>query len=137
MEIGLANARVITPIRLQAYERLTLLLERISPESLIIREKREGMTNRQLQARLLQAVREEFEHNMSQQIYVSPQAWENISGARENMVKLINLKSVSLDPMGNSMQLSQELIEEVASSPAHPVKPAILFLKTELSVYFF
>jgi hypothetical protein len=135
-ERGLANSKIITPIRLQAYERLTLFLERISPESLIIRERRDGMTNRQLQARLLQAIREEFEHNLSQQVYVSPKCWETVLFAKENMVKLINVKSLKINPQNNFMELSQEILEEVAAMDVHPVKPAILFLKSEVATIF-
>jgi hypothetical protein len=60
------NQKLITPIRLQAYERLVLLLERISPESLVMRADYPARTCKQLHSELLQTIRAEFEHNLSQ-----------------------------------------------------------------------
>ncbi len=76
LEIRTKNQKLITPIRLQAYERLTLFLERISPNSVILRVQKPNMTASQLQREMLNIIRTEFEHNLSQQIYISKQAWE-------------------------------------------------------------
>ena len=83
-EIILQNQKTITPLRLQAYERAVLFLERISLESLILRVNKQGMTSKQLQSEILSAIRAEFEHNLSQQIYMGPQVWEVIKNARIN-----------------------------------------------------
>jgi len=76
-EIILQGSRIITPIKLQAYERIVLFLERISLESLLVRVSTPGATAAQLHSSLLSSIRSEFEHNLSQQIYMSPQAWES------------------------------------------------------------
>ncbi len=72
-EVTLQSTRIVTPIKLQAYERIILFLERISMESLLVRVSSPEITASQLQTSLLATVRSEFEHNLSQQIYMSPQ----------------------------------------------------------------
>ncbi len=71
-ELILQNSRTVTPIKLQAYERIVLFLERISLESLLVRVSTTDMTASQLHTALLNTIRSEFEHNLSQQIYMSP-----------------------------------------------------------------
>ena len=83
LELKKDERKVITPIRLQAYERSTLFLERISPEALIPRVHKNGMSARQLQQEMLNDVRREFDHNLSQQMYMSDQVWMVIKKAKE------------------------------------------------------
>ena len=80
-ELILQNSRTVTPIKLQAYERIVLFLERISLESLLVRVSSSDMTASQLHSALLNTIRSEFEHNLSQQIYMSQQAWEVVRNA--------------------------------------------------------
>ena len=89
-ELILQNSRTVTPIKLQAYERIVLFLERISLESMLLRVSTTDMTTAQLHSALLTTIRSEFEHNLSQQIYMSQQAWEVARNARSNMIKIIN-----------------------------------------------
>lgn len=130
-EILLQNQKTITPVRLQAYERAILLLERISLESLIMRVNKQGMTSKQLQSEMLSAIRAEFEHNLSQQIYMSPQAWEVIRNARINTVKLINTASGKIKPDSPSIELSTFLLEKVIEMEKPPTQVAIDFVKQE------
>ena len=62
-----------TPLKLQAYERLSLFCERISIPNLVLRMKTKGASSAALRVSLLMAVQQEFEHNISQQIYISDQ----------------------------------------------------------------
>jgi Na+/H+ antiporter NhaC len=71
IEVVLQNKKIITPLRLQAYERIVLFLERISPNSIIIRLQTPNMTIGQLHKEMLTTIRTEFEHNLSQQLYLS------------------------------------------------------------------
>ena len=78
------------PLRLQAYERMTLFLERITIDSLLIREKDNELDSREFHQKLLQAVRSEYEYNLTQQIYLSPESWQIVKNAKEGVVKMIN-----------------------------------------------
>ena len=135
-DIVLNNQKIITPIKLQAYERLILFLERISAESLIIRIQQQGMTSKQLHIGLLSTIRAEFEHNISQQLYVSPQAWELFKASKENMIKLINDCAVNTNPKSPSIELSRTIIERVMETSKSPTSVAIDFLKKEMSDVF-
>ncbi len=81
-DLVIRNQQTITPLRLQAYERMALFLERITPESLLMRVNQPGLTSQQLQSQLLTIIRAEFEHNLSQQIYITAQAWEVVKNAK-------------------------------------------------------
>lgn len=136
IKTALKNRKLITPLRLQAYERIILLLERISPESLIMRISLTGMTCKQLQAEMLTSVRAEFDHNLSQQLYVSNEAWEMIRGARSNTIKLINTAADKVQPDSQSMHLSTSMLEMVMEMDKTPSAYAIEFLKKEVQKLF-
>ena len=93
VELTVNSKKITTPIRLQAYERIVLFLERISPESLLVRVNQPGLSVQKFQSALLASIRSEWEHNLSQQIYISPKAWGLVKNAKDNVVKLINTNS--------------------------------------------
>ncbi len=136
LEIILNNQKIITPIKLQAYERLILFLERISSESLIVRVQHQGMTSKQLHIALLSTIRAEFEHNISQQLYITSQAWELVKASKENMIKLINDCAVNTNPKSSSIELSRTIIEKVMEKTKSPTSVAIDFLKKEMNNFF-
>lgn len=135
-EIILQNQKTITPLRLQAYERAVLLLERISPDSLILRVNKQGMTSQKLQQEMLSAIRAEFEHNLSQQIYMSPQAWEVMKNAKINTVKLINTTASEEKPNSPAIEFSTHLLEKVMDMEKSPTQAAIEFIKQEFNTLF-
>lgn len=132
-ELILQNSRTVTPIRLQAYERIILFLERISLESLIVRVSSSDISANQLHSAMLNAIRSEFEHNLSQQIYMSPQAWEVVRNARSNMIKIINSEVEKLPANSTAMALSKQLLERIMELEKEPTRAAIDYLKGEIS----
>lgn len=132
-EVILENARTITPVRLQAYERLTLLLERMSMEALIMRTHKKDMDAKKLHAELLSTIRSEYDHNLAQQIYVTPQAWEVIRSARSNSIKLINTIAEKVPPTASSSDLSRNILEAVMEMDEEPAQVALGFLKKEIA----
>jgi hypothetical protein len=132
-EIILQNSRTVTPIKLQAYERIVLFLERISLESLLVRVSTSDMKATQLHTALLSTIRSEFEHNLSQQIYMSPQAWEVVRNARSNMIKIINSEAEQMPENAPAMVLSKQLLEKLMELETEPTRAAIDYLKGEIS----
>ncbi len=130
------NEQYLLPIRLQAYERLVLFLERISPESLLMRVNRQGMTSQQLHSQLISTIRAEFEHNLSQQIYVSGESWEVIRNARSNLIKIINEAAKSIEPESPSLKLSQTILETIIDNENTPTNVAISHIKKEIKELF-
>ena len=132
-ELILQNSRAIIPIRLQAYERVVLFLERISLESLLVRINTPGMSAAQLHSALLNTIRSEFEHNLSQQIYMSQQAWEVVKNARSNTLKLINTEFEKAPETATGLEFSRRLLEKVMEIEKEPTKTAIEYIKNEVA----
>ena len=132
----LNNQKYITPIRLQAYERMVLLLERISPQSLIMRTQRPNITNQELQSALLKTIRTEFEHNMAHQLYISDKAWEMVRMAKEDCIKFINQTALQTKPDDNSLQLCKLILEKLLDRDLDPTTKAINYLKEEIRTLF-
>ena len=119
------------PLKLQALERLILFLERISPNSILVRVHRGGMSAMQLQSELVVTIRAEFEHNLSQQIYVSEQAWEEVKAAKEEMIKIINNAFSYVGANATGIQMSSQIFEQVLKMENVPAQKAVDFLKSE------
>jgi hypothetical protein len=132
-DLILANSKIVTPIKLQAYERIVLFLERISLESLIVRVSSPDMKASQLHTALVTTIRSEFEHNLSQQIYMSPQAWEVVRNARSGMIKIINSEAEKMPINSPGMALSKQLLETIMELDKEPTRAAIDYLKGEIS----
>jgi hypothetical protein len=132
-DLMLANSKIVTPIKLQAYERIVLFLERISLESLIVRVSSSDMKASQLHTALVTTIRSEFEHNLSQQIYMSPQAWEVVRNARSGMIKIINSEAEKMPPNAPGMAFSKQLLEAIMELDKEPTRAAIDYLKNEIS----
>ena len=135
-EFRINNSKQVTPIRLQAYERLALLLERISPQSLLIRVPPHDLTASDFHQQLLSHVRQEFEHNLSQQIYCSPILWETIRGAKENLIGLINKSAEEIDNQAPALLLSKKIIENYIEEENQVIVIAMNELKKEIGKLF-
>ena len=123
--------KIILPLRLQAYERIILFLERISPNSLVMRLGKPEMTAVQFQALLVKTIREEFEYNLSQQIYISPTAWELVKNAKEEIIKLVNMASGKIPETSSSGELVKVILDLVVEKNQLPVNVAIDEIKKE------
>ena len=129
------SLKVVTPIRLQAYERMALYLERISPNSLILRTFRPGMDIKALQVAMTKSIRDEWEHNLSQQVYLTAESWNRIREAKEEMINLINGSAVKLAADADPTSLAGAIFESVAKSKI-PTDEAIEFMKNEIQERF-
>lgn len=119
-------------LRLQAYERLSLFLERISSRQLIPRVYDPSMTVQDLQAAMVLSIRTEFEHNLSQQIYVSKNVWETVKGVKEQELNMINRISQTLDPNASARDLHARIIEVVAKAEGDlPTEVALQIINDE------
>jgi len=104
------------PLRLQAYERLSLLIERISPTSLIPRVKSQGMSAKEMQLAMLANIRQEYEHNLSQQIYVSSTLWNLITNLKEEIIKMIVSLGAALPEDATANDLSRNIFQAMLNS---------------------
>lgn len=125
------------PVRMQAYERLVLLLERMEPAGLVLRTNMPGMTALTLQNSLVQTIRSEFEHNLSQQLYVSTTVWEMVRNAREESIKRINTAAMKLASDASSADLASIILLSDMDAETSAVKAAMDMLKSEARLNFF
>lgn len=131
-ELRKEGLSTITTIRLRAYERLTLVLERTTPSNLILSVAQPEMTNFELHTQLLSRIREEFSHNLSQQIYVSDESWNYIKNAQESLLKLVNTCAAQCNPTESAGILAERIIQIFASSEKTPTELALEKLKNEV-----
>lgn len=128
---------VITPLRLQAYERMTLFLERISPDNLLLRLHSQVSKVGEFQALLIREIREEYTHNLAQQIYIKPETWDEIKLAKNEMLQLINQSASELDADEHSVKLSKKIFDKVMSEETmDPTAKALHMLKLEVQELF-
>ena len=124
------------PLKLQAYERMALFMERINPPNLITRELKPGLNAGQFHSLLLTSVKDEFEHNMSQQIYLSDEAWSFIKHAKESVLSLINRSAQQVDKNEKAVKLAETILSHSFEEGKNPVDMALAALKKDIRNQF-
>ena|SRR5215218_8751936 len=114
------------PLRLQAYERLVLLSERISLPSLISRVSIPGVSARQMQVLLIESIKQEYEYNVTQQVYVSSSAWNAVRNLRDQTMLIINQVANMLPPEATSGDLNKQLLEVILSQQDRALHTVVL-----------
>lgn len=137
IEVKKTNQSSVTPLRLQAYERIVIFLERISPSNLVVRVNKNGYSVHQFHLELIKTIKNEYEHNISQQIYMSHSSWELVKNSKEEITKLINMSAAKLphDAPGSDLAM---MILNITSNLGKklPTEVAIEFIKKEVNQTF-
>lgn len=118
------------PIRLQAYERMALFLERISIPSLVLRVAPKSSDKAAYEALLIKSIDNEFEHNLSQQIYLSDECWNIIKAAKSATVQMI--RKAALSETDSADKLREDVLTETMDKSS-PSATALAFVKKEIS----
>lgn len=135
-EIRVKESTELLRLRMQAYERLILLLERLNPESLVLREQRHTLTSMQFQSHLLKMIRQEFDHNLAMQLYVTPNTWDKVKAAREGLIRLINTTANNIKPEAPALELGRFLIENMGRDLNLYFYDAIATIKKEMNEFY-
>lgn len=133
MEIQQKNIAITLPIRLQAYERMSLFLERIAPNNLIVRLNQPELSSREFHQMLLEDIRNEYNHNVSQQVYMSDEVWQEIKTAKEDLITAINATAGDLADDATSLDMAKKLFEYLMNKKIDPIDHALKSLKSEIS----
>ena len=104
-------------LQMQAYERLILLTERIALPNLISRTNQQGVSARDMQFMLTNTIRQEYEHNITQQIYVTPEAWDALRNLKEQNIHIVNQVASFLPPEASGTDLNKHLLEMIVQNP--------------------
>ena len=130
------NQEVVVPIRLQAYERVVLLLERITPSNLLSRLGNPDYSAEEFQHILIHEIRNELNHNLSQQVYMSDSAWTYVTTAVEQTISLINSSVNGLKEKAKGIDLARAVLENGAGEEIATANQAIKFIKEEIQEIF-
>jgi len=136
VELKTKNTEVVLPIRLQAAERLCLFLERITPNNLVRRSNPSSYTINELYSILMNEVREEFNHNFSQQVYFSEETWEAVKRAVEEVTTIINLSRQNLESDGKGIDLAKSIFAQSLERQNDAILYALKQVKSEVNIYF-
>lgn len=120
-----------TPLRFQAYERLSLMCERIALPNLIMRMRPETANVAEYRLAMMLAIQQEFEHNITQQVYVSEQLWEIIKMARDHTVEVINISAEKLPPKSEAKELAQFILSLPPENTTGALDKALTAIKRE------
>ena len=114
--LGINNETI--KLKLQACERLTLFAERCSLKNLVTRMPAVGLNVVDFQLTLLETIRSEYDYNITQMIYMSPEMWKAISNLKEQNIFIINQLAATLPPQANGIELSKRILEYVSTTNA-------------------
>lgn len=126
----------VVPVRLRAYERITLVLERTSPENIIPTIIQPEMDCLEFQTKLIQGIRNEFEHNYAQQIYVGDELWMAFISTQENLIKMIHTVSGHFKADDPAIKLAEGIIKIYTETENNPTEIALGILKNEVRHQF-
>lgn len=136
LEHKMKGRDTVLPIRLQAYERMCLFLERISPNNLVVRLNDSAYSAKQFQQILLGEIRNEYNHNLSQQVYMSDQAWEAVKSAKEEVIAVINQAGEELSEDAKGVALAKKVFEKMMEKEQDPIGYALTLVKDEIRQVF-
>ncbi|MDX1666351.1 MAG: hypothetical protein R3350_03945 [Saprospiraceae bacterium] len=134
LEYKRESKKASLPLRLQAYERLSLFCERISIPQLLLRMRKEGMSAKELRLNLMLTIQQEYEHNLTQQIYVSGQLWEIIKMARDDSINTISLASEVYESSANGQDFSKVLLGILEKRESTGPQKALEAIKKEAAI---
>lgn len=128
------NQKQALPLRLQAYERMALFLERISLSKLILRVAPIGNDVKDYQNLLIHHIEQELEHNLTQQIYITDECWNTILKAKSSVIQII--REVAHDSTVQTVQQFREQVLSVQLENESPTNLALQYLKAEVQTFF-
>ena len=113
-------------LRLQAYERATLLAERIGLTNVLSRVPATGLSARQMQSALAGEIKQEYEYNISQQIYLAPEIWKAVKNLKEQNIYIVNQVGATLPAQATALDLNKQIIEFLLNNPNSSMQDLVL-----------
>ncbi|WCT11671.1 hypothetical protein [Mucilaginibacter jinjuensis] len=136
LEMKRAISNQVLPLRLQAYERMVLFIERLNPSNLLLRVNAPDYTPHELYSMILADVRNEYQHNITQQIYVSNEAWQVVKKVKDDTLNLVNNVVRSLPPNATGIDASRLILAHMSQMEEDPYEIAATLVKKDLDLIF-
>lgn len=130
------NQKGALPVRLQAYERLSLFCERISIPNLLMRVRRDEMNAATLNISLMLAIQQEYEHNVTQQVYVSDQLWAIIQATRDDALQFLEIAAEKVEKRANGQELASMMLRLHQQRDSDPIITAQAAIRREAAALF-
>lgn len=136
IEINKEARTHLLPLRLQAHERLIIFTDRINPANLLVRLHQQGIGLSVLQAGVLNEVRSEYQHNITQQLYVDSITWNVVRKLKDDTIAMINNAVQGLPADANGIELSKAILQHMASIDENPYDLTIELIKKDIQKLF-
>jgi hypothetical protein len=124
------------PLRLQAYERVVLFIERINPVNLLVRLNNPDYSAAELYMLIVAELRNEYQHNVTQQIYVSPNTWAILKRLKDETLGLVNNAIKDLPETASGLELSKTVLAQISASENNPYDTGLALIRSELEQLF-
>jgi hypothetical protein len=126
----------LLPLRLQAHERIIVFIERINPANLFVRLHQQGISARVLQGIILNEIRTEYQHNVTQQLYVNPVSWNVLRKLKEDTIAMLNNAVAGLPAEASGIDLSRKVLEHMASISENPYDLCLELIQKDIHQLF-
>jgi hypothetical protein len=136
LEFKKAISNQTLPLRLQAYERLVLFIERINPANMLIRLNGPAFNSHELYSLIVEEVRSEYQHNITQQIYVSTRAWSVVKRVKEDTLGIVNNAIRTLPETASGLELSKVILSNLSKLEDNPYDIGASLLRKDLEELF-
>jgi hypothetical protein len=130
------NNKALAPLRISAYERIIVMLERITPQAMVMRVSATSSNAAYLHMDLTKALREEFEHNISLQMYVSDECWSKVKRAREETGELYKVAFTRVKADSSASEYAREILHLEATVGNSAIREAIVAVRAEMGKHF-
>jgi len=136
VELNKESRSHILPLRLQAHERLIIFVDRINPANLLVRLHQQGITIGALQAGILNEIRSEYQHNITQQLYTDSVTWNVVRKLKDDTIAMITNAVKGLPDDANGIELSKAILQHMASIQENPYDLTVELIKKDIQRLF-
>jgi len=136
IELNKESRAHILPLRLQAHERLIIFIDRINPANLLVRLHQQGIAIATLQAGILNEIRSEYQHNITQQLYINSVTWGVVRKLKDDTIAMVNNAVQGLPADVNGIELSKAILQHMASIDENPYDLTIELIKKDIHMLF-
>lgn len=136
IELNKESRAQILPLRLQAHERLIIFVDRINPANLLVRLHQQGIAIATLQAGILNEIRSEYQHNITQQLYIDSVTWGVVRKLKDDTIAMINNAVPGLPADANGIELSKAILQHMAGIDENPYDLTIEMIKKDIYKLF-
>ncbi|RQO70950.1 hypothetical protein DBR40_17815 [Pedobacter sp. KBW01] len=136
IELNKETRAHLLPLRLQAHERLIIFVDRINPANLLVRLHQQGIDLATLQAGILSEIRAEYQHNITQQLYVDPITWGVVRKLKDDTIGMITNAVQGLQAGSNGIELSKAILQHMATIDENPYDLTLELIKKDINQLF-